>query len=68
MLGDVFGGRKAKQRNGPAERKGGLPKCVYSPQVPQPTEDLASWTLKVTGQPKDHLVSLSGLNPLAVLT
>lgn len=40
LLGDVFGGRKAKQRNGPAERKAVLPWCVYAPQVPQPKEDL----------------------------
>lgn len=40
MLGDVFGGREAKQRSGRAERKAVLPWCVYAPQVPQPEEGL----------------------------
>ena len=29
LLGDVFGGRKAKQRSGPAERKAVLPPAVF---------------------------------------
>lgn len=40
LLGDVVGRRKAKQRNGPAERKAVLPWCVYAPQVAQPKKDL----------------------------
>lgn len=35
-----FGGRKAKQRSGPAERKAVLSWCGYALQVLQPKEDL----------------------------
>lgn len=51
VLGDVFGGRGAKQRSGPAERKAALPWCVYAPQVPQPKEDLTLQTLNDAGHP-----------------
>lgn len=40
LLGDVCGGRKAKQRGSPAQRKAVPPRCVYAPQVPQPKEEL----------------------------
>lgn len=45
LLGDVFGGRKAKQSSSPAERKAALPWCALAPQVPQPKGDLNLHTI-----------------------